>query len=63
MLRLARTRYAGTNHTHLSELLSEREGIDMSISKVFDPGIVVVQGLRPANCSAKMSLCRLQGIS
>ena len=28
-LHLARTRYAGTNHTHLSELLSEREGIDI----------------------------------
>ena len=26
---LARTRYAGANHTHLSELLSEREGIDI----------------------------------
>ena len=30
MLRLARTRYAGTNHIHLSELLSEREGIDIA---------------------------------
>ena len=30
VLRLARTRYAGTNHTHLSELLSEREGIDIA---------------------------------
>ena len=28
-MRLARTRYAGANHTHLSELLSEREGIDI----------------------------------
>ena len=26
---MARTRYAGANHTHLSELLSEREGIDI----------------------------------
>ena len=26
---LARTRYSGTNHTHLSELLNEREGIDI----------------------------------
>ena len=25
--RLARTRYAGVNHTHLAELLAEREGI------------------------------------
>ena len=28
-VRLARTRYAGVNHTHLSELLREREGIDI----------------------------------
>ena len=30
VLRLASTRYAGTNHSHLSELLSEREGIDIA---------------------------------
>ena len=29
MVHLARTRYAGTNHSHLSELLNEREGIDI----------------------------------
>ena len=29
---LARTRYAGVNHTHLSELLREREGIDIGRS-------------------------------
>ena len=29
---LARTRYARANHTHLSELLSEREGIDIGRS-------------------------------
>ena len=29
VVRLARTRYAGANHTHLSELLSERDGIDI----------------------------------
>ena len=32
VLHLARARYAGTNHTHLSELLSEREGIDIGRS-------------------------------
>ena len=32
MLHLARTRYSGTNHTHMSELLSEREGIDITRS-------------------------------
>ena len=29
VVHLARTRYAGTNHSHLSELLSEPEGIDI----------------------------------
>ena len=29
-VRLARSRYAGVNHTHLSELLREREGIDIA---------------------------------
>ena len=28
-VRLARSRYAGVNHTHLSELLREREGIEI----------------------------------
>ena len=32
VVHLARTRYAGVNHTHLSELLSERERIDISRS-------------------------------
>ena len=30
MLHLARTRYSGANHTHMSELLREREGIDIT---------------------------------
>ncbi len=29
MVHLARTRHSGANHTHLSELLDEREGIDI----------------------------------
>ena len=29
VIRLVRTRYEGANHTHLSELVSEREGIDI----------------------------------
>ena len=29
VIRLARTKYEGANHTHLSELLSERDGIDI----------------------------------
>ena len=34
VVQLARTRYAGTNHAHLTELLMEREGIDLSRSTV-----------------------------
>ncbi len=34
VLRLVTTRYSGTNHTHLSELLMEREGIALSRSTV-----------------------------
>ena len=30
VVRLAQTKYHGSNHTHLSELLSEREGIDIA---------------------------------
>ena len=30
VLRLARTMYSGVNHTHLSELLRERDGIDIA---------------------------------
>ena len=43
VVRLARTRYAGANHTHLSELLSEREGID--IGKITLRRILVNAGL------------------
>ena len=32
VVHLARTRYAGVNHTHLSELLGEREGIEIGRS-------------------------------
>ena len=32
VVHLARTRYAGANHTHLSELLSQRDGIDIGRS-------------------------------
>ncbi|TFH11069.1 MAG: hypothetical protein E4H08_02220 [Candidatus Atribacteria bacterium] len=34
MIELARTRYGGVNYTHLTELLEEREGIDLSRSTV-----------------------------
>ena len=34
VIALARTRYAGFNHTHLSEIMSEREGVVLSRSTV-----------------------------
>ena len=48
---LARTRYAGVNHTHLSELLREREGIDIgrnTLSKILtDAGVSSPRRRRP----------------
>ncbi len=34
MLQLARSRYSAANHSHLSELLREREGIDIGRTKL-----------------------------
>ena len=48
---LARTRYAGVNHTHLSELLREREGIDIgrnTLRKILtDAGVSSPRRRRP----------------
>ena len=44
VVHLAASRYPGTNHTHLSELLSEREGID--IGRTTLRRILVNAGLR-----------------
>ena len=48
---LARTRYAGANHTHLSELLREREGIDIgrnTLRKILgDAGVSSPRRRRP----------------
>ena len=48
---LARTRYAGVNHTHLSELLREREGIDIgrtTLHKILtDAGVSSPRRRRP----------------
>ena len=43
VIHLARTRYSGANHTHLSELLREHEGID--IGRTTLRGILVNAGL------------------
>ncbi len=34
MITFARTRYAGFNHTHLTELLAEREGVTLARSTI-----------------------------
>ena len=50
-MRLARTRYAGANHTHLSELLSERDGIDIGRTTLrrilLDAGLTSPRRRRP----------------
>ena len=43
VITLARTRYLGFNHTHLTELLAEREGIELARSSV--RGILVGAGI------------------
>ena len=51
VVRLARTRYAGANHTHLSELLSERDGIDIGRTTLrcilLDAGLTSPRRRRP----------------
>ena len=50
-MRLARTRYEGANHTHLSELLSERDGIDIGRTTLrrilLDAGLTSLRRRRP----------------
>ena len=38
VVRLASTKYVGTNHTHLTELVHEREGITLSLSQKYLAG-------------------------
>ena len=51
IVHLARTRYVGVNHTHMSELLREREGIDIgrdTLRKILtDVGVNSPRGRRP----------------
>ena len=51
VVRLARTRYEGANHTHLSELLSERDGINIGRTTLrrilLDAGLTSPRGRRP----------------
>ena len=51
VVHLARTMYEGANHTHLSELLSEREGIDIGRTTLWrilvNAGLASPRGRRP----------------
>ena len=51
VVRLARTRYAGASHTHLGELLSERDGIDIGRTTLrrilLDAGLTSPRRRRP----------------
>ena len=59
VVHLARTVYEGANHTHLSELLSEREGVDMAgprfgVSWPTPGSAVRGEGARPSTgCASK----------
>ena len=48
VLHLARTQYAGANHTYMSELLSEREGIDITRSIIVR--ILLIRDNAPEFC-------------
>ncbi len=60
VVRLARTRYAGANHTHLSELLSEREGIGRTTLRgiVVNAGLSSPQRRRPPKHRCAACACR-----
>ena len=62
---LARTRYAGVNHTHLSELLREREGIDIgrnTLRKILtDVGVNSPRRRRPPKHRVRRQLPQMAG--
>ena len=63
---LAATRYSGTNHTHLTELLMEREGIALSRSTVrriaMGAGIVSPRRRRPPQHRARRQRMPQEGM-
>ena len=50
MVQMASTKYAGANHSHLTELLREREGMDLSRPTV--RRILVRAGIGSAHAAA-----------
>ena len=63
---LARTRYAGANHTHLSELLREREGIDIgrnTLRKILtDAGVNSPRRRRPPKHRVRLQRMTREGM-
>ena len=63
---LARTRYAGVNHTHLSELLREREGKDIgrnTLRKILtDAGVTSPRRRRPPKHSVRRQRMAREGM-
>ena len=62
---LARTRYAGVNHTHMSELLREHEGIDIgrtTLRKILtDAGVSSPRRRRPPKHRVRRRRMTLRG--
>ena len=63
---LARTRYAGVNHTHLSELLGEREGIEIGRSTLHrllvSAGVSSPRSRRPPKHRVRRQRMPLEGM-
>ena len=66
VLRLAQTRYSGANHTHLSELLREREGIDIARSTLrrilVEAGVNSPRSRRPPKHRVRRQRMPLEGM-
>ena len=65
-MRLARTRYAGANHTHLSELLGEHDGIDIgrtTLRRILaNAGLSSPRGRRPPKYRVRRRRMPREGI-
>ena len=66
VVRLARTKYTGVNHTHLSELLGEREGIEIGRSTLHrllvSAGVSSPRSRRPPKHRVRRQRMSLEGM-
>ena len=66
VIHLARTRYSGANHTHLSELLREHEGIDIGRTTLrrilVDAGLVSPRRRRPPKHRVRRQRMPVEGM-